>query len=196
MANPCKTCSHAQVDEINAGIVGGVTLADLSKRYGVDTKALGRHKAGHLAPSLIRVAQEERAAAPGRSLLARIERLISEAEDVMAVAKADGKASLSLQAIRELRGLLETYGKATGEIRPDGVQVNVVNLQTSADWLHLRGRILGALAPYPDARSAFIEAIATDAPSRPQIAAPAAITPYSDERPLGDPDGLVGDDHE
>lgn len=114
------------------------------------------------------------------TLLDRVEALVNHAEDIMVAAKRDGKASVALQAIREVRETTRLLGSITGELKPEGgVSVNVLNLQTSEEWQRLRGVILAALVPFPDARVAVAEAVASlDDQSAPKPVGPAAITPY------------------
>jgi len=78
---------------------------------------------------------------------------------VLASAEAEGKAALSLAAIRELRGLVELLAKITGEL-DDRPQVQIVNVTTSPEWLQVRGALMGALRPYPDAARAVAGSLA------------------------------------
>ena len=65
----------------------------------------------------------------------------------------------SLAAIRELRSLLELVAKVTGELdeRP---QVQVLNVTTDPAWLQVRGAVMLALVPYPEAGQAVASQLA------------------------------------
>ena len=64
-------------------------------------------------------------------------------------AAAAGQGQQALAILKEMRGQLETIGRATGEL--DTRPVTVVNLQTSPEWIEIRGLLLAALRPYPEA---------------------------------------------
>lgn len=149
----CTACHHESREALDAALsLGQASLGDLAARFGVTRHALARHRERHLSPALARVAME-REEAGARSAMARLETLYGKANRVLELAEQEGKASLSLSAIRELRGLVELLAKLTGELdeRP---QVAVVNLATSPEWVQLRGRLVAALQPYPEARAA------------------------------------------
>jgi hypothetical protein len=88
----------------------------------------------------------------------RAEHLYAKAEAILSAAQADGNAGLSLSALRELRGIVELLAKLSGELdeRPT---VQVLNVSTSPEWGELRGLILGALRPFPEAAQAVAGAI-------------------------------------
>jgi hypothetical protein len=71
---------------------------------------------------------------------------------MFAAAAADGKASQALAVLKELRGLLELFGRATGELRNDTPTV-VVNLATMPEYVAARTAIFDALRPYPEVRA-------------------------------------------
>jgi uncharacterized protein YlxP (DUF503 family) len=171
MARVCTICSSENADSIDASLVSGQTLRSVSKAFDVSAAALGRHRL-HLSPAIVKVAQE-RDRAHVVSLLDRVERLVSEAESVLSVAKDTGKASLALAAIREVRESLKLLGQVTGEIRPDGaVQVSVVNLVESSEWRDLSRAILRALAPFDEAREAVARALTSQGATPPRLVGP------------------------
>jgi len=57
--------------------------------------------------------------------------------------------------IREVRGILELMGRLVGEIQ-NGNTINIIALP---QWVAIRDAITGALAPYPEARTAVIQAL-------------------------------------
>jgi hypothetical protein len=89
----------------------------------------------------------------GRPLVERIEAQIDRVERVAQAGEKANSSKQVLDATREMRGLLELLGKASGELR-DSPQV-AVNLIASPDWVRLRAAIFEVLAEYPDARAAL-----------------------------------------
>jgi hypothetical protein len=120
----------------------------IAAHYGTSTGALQRHKE-HLPVALTR-AQAAEAVAHGDDLLARVRGLRAMAERILSQAEAEGKLSVALQAIREARGCVELLGKLMGELEGR----TTVNVWLAPEWLALRGALLEALAPFPQARQA------------------------------------------
>ena len=71
MTRSCKICTHKQLTEINAAIVQGRSLADLSREYAVSEDSLTRHKTNHLPPALAK-AQEVKVIDEATDLLAQL----------------------------------------------------------------------------------------------------------------------------
>lgn len=148
----CRVCLHPERADIEAAMVGGLSNPATAARWGMSKDSVRRHRASHLSPALRAVAGQRDTAGPVRAL-DRLEELHGKASAILDAAMADGKPSLGLAAIRELRGVTETLARITGELdeRPT---VQVLNVATSPEWLETRGRLLAALAPYPEARQA------------------------------------------
>lgn len=148
----CTICFHADHEAIDNELASGVTYMAISRKYEVGPEAVRRHAMNHLSPALakVRVAATEEEAA---DLITRVEGLIARAELMFTAAAKDGQSKQALDVLKELRQLLELYGKATGELKPDGPQVTV-NLMASPEWLAIRDAILTVLCAYPEARTA------------------------------------------
>lgn len=153
----CKVCAHPDRAEIEAAIVGGLSNVQAGKRWGVSKDSIRRHKDGHLSPALRAVAAGRETAGAVKAL-DRLEALYAQASSVLEAANSEGKASLSLAAIKELRGIVELLARLTGELdeRPT---VQVLNVAASPEWDALRGVVLGALRPYPEAGRAVALAL-------------------------------------
>lgn len=156
MAQPCRVCSHPKRAEIDRRLVAGEPFAALAREFGLTRCSVGRHFRNHVSPALARVAARQ-VAASGESLLQRVESLIGRVEQMLSAAEQDGRVSTALQAVKELRSLLELLGKASGEL-DDRPQVTI-NLLASPEWLQMRSQLLGALAPYPEARIAAADVL-------------------------------------
>ena len=151
MSPRCSICSHDDRESIDEAIVAGRTYRDIARQWDVSKDAVARHKS-HVSHALSRVvAQREEAGA--RSALDRLEDLHARATTFLDAAEAEGKASMGLAAIRELRGLVEMIAKITGELdeRPN---VQVLNVSTAPEWLAIRAALVEVLAPYPEAAAA------------------------------------------
>lgn len=152
MPMKCITCSHPDREAIDREIVlARLSLGDIGKRHGISKSAVHRHKP-HVAPALQAVVAERAKAGP-TTALQRLEDLHARATRLLDRAEADDKPSLSLAAIKELRGLVETIARITGELdeRP---QVQVLNVAADPAWIATRQAMLAALAPFPEARAA------------------------------------------
>ncbi len=158
MGMPCVSCTHSNRAGIDSALVAGRTLDSVGKEFGLNVKAVGRHRRAHLSPALVAVSAEARLNA-GRTTLHRVEDLAARVERVMAKAEAEGREHTFLQSARELRASVELLAKLTGELRPEGTTVQVLNVTQDESWVRLRSAILVALAPYPEARLAVAEAV-------------------------------------
>ena len=157
MSARCTVCTHDELEEIDAALVTGSTLRDIARRYGVSKDAASRHKA-HVSRALSQVVAA-RQQAGSKTALDRIEHLHDRAMRVLDTAEAEGKASLSLAAVRELRSLVELIAKITGEL-DERSTVQVLNVATAPEWVAIRAAVMAALIPHPDAAAAVVERLA------------------------------------
>lgn len=126
----------------------------IAQQHGVSPDAVLRHKAEHL-PRLLKRAHDAEDVAQADDLLGQVRDLQARTLAILDKAEAAGRLGTAVMAIKEARGNLELLAKLLGEL-DDRPQVNV--LVTPA-WVELRGRILVALALYPEARTAVVEAL-------------------------------------
>ena len=151
MGRSCTVCTHAERETIDHLLVSGVSYRDVAAQWpGLTPSSLSRHRRDHISPALAAM-QAQREGDHTASLLERVESLISRTERLLEAAEQDGRVTTALAAVRELRGLLELLGKASGEL-DDRPQVTL-NLLASPEWVEVRDVILGALVAHPDARS-------------------------------------------
>lgn len=180
MPRTCTICRHPQHEAVDKALVAGEPFRNIALRFGTSSTALYRHKGEHL-PELVahgqrraqahaaalqtQVRQQEAQEQTHASSLfdqvcqrqAKVERLASIAEGLISKAanKSDWRGATaavqaSVSASREVRGCLELLGKLMGELdeRP---QINVL---MGSEWLTVRGTVIDALAPWPEARTA------------------------------------------
>ena len=144
----CTICSHEHVAAIDRALIAGRPYRGIAKTFGVSEDAVGRHRA-HLPKTLLNahdVAETIRA----DELLAEATALQAKAWELLQAAEAQDDQRTALMAVREIRGCLELLARLLGEIqdRP------MLTLVTAPEWLVLRGTLLTALAPFPEARTA------------------------------------------
>jgi hypothetical protein len=120
----CKVCRHKKRKEIDRMLVDGASLRDIAKQFSVTSAALHRHHAKHI-PATLAAAKEATEAANADTLLARIQRLIDDGQDILKRAKQAKEWSAALSAIGQLRGCFELLAKVTGELKAAGSAVNV-----------------------------------------------------------------------
>ena len=159
MGRACTICQHDAHEAIDNDLTGGVPLRRIAERHGdFSIQSLQRHQRNHISPTLRAVAVErERLGA--LTLADRVEALYGRAEAILDASEADGRGSLGLGAIRELRSLCELMGRLSGEL-DERAQVAVINVQSSADWISLRSLLLQVLAKHPAARADVVAALA------------------------------------
>ena len=93
--------------------------------------------------------------ADSENLLDTIFTLRRRAEGIMEMAERKGELQTALNAIRELRGIVELFAKLEGRLR-EGSQVNII---MNPVWIEMKTVIMNALEPFPRARAALAEAL-------------------------------------
>jgi hypothetical protein len=157
----CSVCERPERQEIDNALAVGVPGEELVRKYPpLTAMSVSRHRRNHLVPGLAVVLKKQQAKEERgyRTTAQRIEDLYLRAERILNEAEAQGQGSLALAGVRELRGLVELLAKITGEL-DDRPQVQVLNVQTSPEWVDLRSLILQALGPYPEAALAVARAL-------------------------------------
>jgi hypothetical protein len=159
MPRLCSLCTHPKQVEVDAAISGGTSYRNIAERYGTSPGAISRHKA-HIVTALA-IASEQREAVvveQAVGLLGSIAQLQDEARRLGMLAEKHGDLKTALQAVREIVRMVELVAKAQGEIGDGSTTVNVALVQ-APEWHDLRARIVAALAPFPEAQAAVLEAI-------------------------------------
>lgn len=158
MARPCLCCNHPERAAIDAALVGGAPLYEVSERYGISKTSILRHTRSHLPKAAIEAAKIERAEAEGRrgaTLLEQAHELLDKARDLLAKAEDSGDIQTALRGVKEARECLVFIGRLTGDVEPDAI-----NIVVNAQFVSFQQLIIDALAPYPDARAAVAARLA------------------------------------
>lgn len=152
----CKVCTHPERKSIDAALMMGLPQRQVAASFGLKKDSVRRHYDSHVKAIAAEVtAERERAGAV--TALDRLEELYTRTKRILDLAEEEGKASLSLAAVRELRGIVEVLARVTGEL--DEKPTLTVNLAASPEWQQVQTVILAALAPYAEARQAVVLAL-------------------------------------
>jgi hypothetical protein len=157
MARACSICSHIDRDEIDVALTGGSTLVAIGAKFHVTRDSLARHKFHHVTPALVRLARQRRDDASAVSISDQLGEVVARANRLLDRAEERGALVGGAQLLGQLRQTLELIAKLSGEL--DERPVNIINLQTSEEWIAVRGALMGALAPFPGARLAVAAAL-------------------------------------
>jgi hypothetical protein len=151
----CTVCAHASLHAINKGLVGGTPNRRIATQYGLSEAAVRRHAAEHLPVALVAAAGAEETR-QALDVLHQLKTINGAALTVLRDARTAGDGDLALKAIDRIQKQIELQAKLLGDLddRP------VVNVLLSPEWLQLRGQIVAALGPFPEARVAVAAVLA------------------------------------
>lgn len=161
MVTQCHVCRHPRRAEIEIGLANRVPIRVLGERFDVSPWSIQRHRKAHLSetakaailtakrPSEIDLEALERTESEGllANVLrqrARLQQLVESAMelgDVRAAAAVEGKITDNLSLAAKLLGQLVVKH-----------EVKKASIVLSADYIALRGAIIRALEPHPQAR--------------------------------------------
>jgi hypothetical protein len=123
----CRPCVHPNRDQIDRQLVDGIPYRTIGARFDVSLGSLSRHKA-HVVQLLKERAPAEREEHGHdllSDLLARVERVVTKTEEVLATAKAGKHFSAAIGALNALTRQLELIGKLSGGLPgPGGLTVH------------------------------------------------------------------------
>jgi hypothetical protein len=153
---PCTICQHPKRDEIDRLLAPtDANFAAISRQFaGISEDALKRHKESHIS-KLLSKAEDIKEVVKADNLLEDIKRLREKATSILEKAEKAGDLKTALLGIREARGCIELLAKVEGQLK-DGPQITIIN---NPEWVELRTVIISALEPFPAARQAVIDAI-------------------------------------
>lgn len=148
MPRKCTVCEHPQRDEIDAALVAGEPLRNIAQRVSVSSAALCRHKADHLPATLAKAAAAADVA-HADNLLDQVKDLQRRTLAILDQAEQTAQLKTALTAIGQARGNLELLARLLGELQ----EQPTINLMVMPEWVTVRGALLAALGPYPEARA-------------------------------------------
>jgi len=152
----CSACRHPDRVALDEGLLRGESVRKLAARFGISKSRIHSHrKDGHIPKALAKAA-DAAAVSEGDALLTKVLEVEQEVRRLAAKAERAGDVRGALVGMRELSRILELLGRLSGELK-NRTEVNIVVLP---QWVDLQRRILAALAPFPAARGAVVDALA------------------------------------
>ena len=154
MPQTCSVCRHPQRPAIDRALVAGTSIRDIAGQFSLSRSAVERHRAEHVPLRLVK-REEERQTLDADELLAQAKGLYSKAVGLLRQAESAGDVRAALVGVRTALAVLELLLEVEGRLH----RAPQINLTISAEWVELRGAIVSALAPYPDAKRAVVEVL-------------------------------------
>jgi hypothetical protein len=166
----CSICSHADRALIEQTRIAGASLDTIAAKYGVSRDSIWRHMGKHVsedlrAEYLAAVPMKElaaKAATEGvsvlqyfsiiRGVLMQQFQLASSVNDRNAVSTLAGRLTEVLRAIGSISGEM-------GNMAVNNLTINNVSIMNSPVFASLQANLLHALAPFPEARAAVVNAL-------------------------------------
>jgi uncharacterized protein YqiB (DUF1249 family) len=173
MPRTCTVCTHPERAAIDRALVAGQPYRSIAEHFEASAQAVLRHKESHLRDLLAQAKQRQAAheAALGTAVqeqeAAKVEQAIDIVKQLRAInaasvsilheARQSGNAEVALKAIDRVQRQIELQAKLLGELdeRPQ------VNMLLAPEWVGIRGTVLSALAPFPEARAAVAQQLLT-----------------------------------
>ena len=157
----CPICASPEQHAIGVAVRQGATYSAIVARTGVDGEQLRRHALGCIPDLLAQAGDLAARTSPsvvvvegGEGTMARVERLLVEAETLVDDAKAVPDVRHRAAALTAAKGVAELLVKMRGEFAEHLAQ----HLTESPHWKALRDRILDALVVHP---AALADVVAT-----------------------------------
>jgi transposase-like protein len=164
-APQCSCCKHRENTSIDLGLSRGVSVLALSRRYGVTTDSLYRHRKLHLSPQLrakllqgpdTEIDLDKLRETESQSLLANLVALRRRLFASFDYAEEMGDTHLLTRVSSQIHTNLEITGKLIGDLGVAGSTTNILVLPT---YVEMRVELVRALAPFPEARVAVAQVL-------------------------------------
>lgn len=149
MPRVCTVCAHEERPAIDRALVGGTACREVAALYRVSADSVERHAAKHLPKMLVdarHAADDERAL----DVIKQLRAINGASLRILHEAQQGQDPQTALKAVDRIQRQIELQAKLLGDL-DDRPQVNVI---VSPEWVSIRGEILVALRPYPEARQA------------------------------------------
>jgi hypothetical protein len=131
MPRVCTVCRHSQREEIDHQLLGASPLRTIADQWSVSKTALIRHKAEHLASTLVKSKQAEQVA-HADALVDQLKRLTADARRIQEKAERAEDYRAALAAVRELIRIIDLVARLSGDLQAR-TETNVLNLNVSPD---------------------------------------------------------------
>jgi hypothetical protein len=154
MAQICTICTHENRERIEEDLISGRSIRQMAAQYGVSYSSIRYHKAHHL-PKLLVQAHEVQEIARADHLINKLHWLSDTLTNLMQKAEEIQDYRTAIAGAAPLRQVIETLLEVAGELD----RQTTINIELNPYWQETRAAILNALAPYPEAKTAVIEAL-------------------------------------
>jgi hypothetical protein len=147
----CKACVHPSRDQIDRRLIDGTPLRDIAASTGLSLGGLSRHRT-HLRQTLglaLKERGDDERAENGSDLLQRVQKLVGEAEEILATAKSNGNLRAATSAICAAVRVLELVGRLDGSLAQPNTPglhltlnkttINVTNYDDDIDFAQMIG---------------------------------------------------------
>lgn len=158
MPRRCSVCTHEKRDSVDKALVDHrLSYRQLASNYGLSLSAMYRHARNHI-PEILTKAHNIKEVAHADVLRDRIERLVSQSEQLLEHGRSKERGVDWAAGLRELRKSYELLARVSGELdeRPQ------INLIATEQWIEIRTRLIAVLGAYPEAKRKVIEVLNAD----------------------------------
>jgi hypothetical protein len=122
MPKQCSICAHPELQSINKLLVDNASSNRvIARQFSVGHDAVQRHRQNHLAASLVKAREVEKAA-DATTLLQQVQELLQQARRLTDAAEHAKDLRTALTGCRAIGSVLELLGKVSGQLTS---QINV-----------------------------------------------------------------------
>ena len=133
MGNACTVCNHRARKEIDERLVRHESVAKIAQEYDLGYDALYRHSCNHVPRRLMK-AYERQEMAENFDLLAKIDFLVRETEDIYNVARKGGQSVLALKSLDSLRNHYQLLINISAQLHAQKVlELEMLKLQRAEE---------------------------------------------------------------
>jgi len=157
MGRSCSVCGHSERSQIDKEIIAGIAYRDISGRFQLSKSAVERHANGCIAAVVSR-SRELVDQVTAETLAGELRTLRETTLGVLEEARSSSDHNLALKAIARLEAQAELCAKLLGEL-VERQRVESIDVTVTERWTRIRGVILVALEPFPEARAALLLAL-------------------------------------
>jgi hypothetical protein len=156
MPRPCSICPRSDRAVIDTALLAITRepLRRLAVRYETSAATLHRHARRCIPEAVSKAAAHKREDAvvqTGAGILRQLEELQTQ---TLRVLTDSGEDRVRLAAVGQARANLALMAELLGELTRGPSAAVGISLHTSPEWIGLRGELLRALEPFPEARAA------------------------------------------
>ncbi len=124
MSARCTVCTHKKREEIDHFLIGDAeSLRKMAKQYHLSVTSLHRHKDKHL-PAMLAESKAAQEVGFANDLLSKLDRYEEELNSIKRSARRAKNLNAAISAIREIRGIIETHAKISGQLKEQKIEVN------------------------------------------------------------------------